>query len=282
MLASTSSPDPGSRLRTERERLRLSSRDVEQLSYEIAMARQDMRYWVSRSWVTDIENGKYKPSVLKLRALSLIYQCDYDEFLVLFGIPIGAAAREPREHEELLLPRTHLLDSKESSEKTIIAPTELRPNVDLDKTNLVARMFAEWSEIPVRLLEQMDLRNCLYGYIGKKDYTMFPIIRPASFVQIDQHQKKVGPVDWHHEHDRPIYFFELRDRYVCSWCELHGSQLILVPSPQSGLPARPLRYPGDAEILGRITGLTMRIAETVDPQQKASAGLRAKLLRPGG
>ena len=273
MLAPTSSPDAGRRLRAERERLRLSSRDVERLSYEIAVARHDMRYYLSHSWVTDIENGKYTPSVLKLRTLSLIYRCDYDEFLVLFRIPIGEAARDP---EELLLPRTHLLDSKERSDKTIIAPTELRADVQLTKTNLVARMFSDWEEIPVRLLEQMDLRNSLYGYIGKEDYTMFPIIRPASFVQIDRRQTKITATDWHSDHDRPIYFFELRDRYVCSWCELDGSRLILIPSPQSRLPARHLRYPGVADILGRVTGVTMRIAETAGAQTKSSfAGHRS-------
>lgn len=269
MLAPTSSPDAGSRLRAERERLRLSSRDVESLSYEIALARSDMRYYVSHSWVTDIERGKFRPSVLKLRTLSLIYQCNYDEFLVLFGIPIGEAAREPG---ELLLPHTHLLDSKEPSGKTIIAPIELRTNVELEKTNLVARMFADWQEIPVRLLEQMDLRNSLYGYIGKEDYTMFPIIRPASFVQIDRRQTKITTCDWHSDHDRPIYFFELRDRYVCSWCELNGNQLILIPSPQSRLSARHIRYPGDAEILGRVTGVTMRIAEMAGGRQRNPVG----------
>jgi transcriptional regulator with XRE-family HTH domain len=257
MLAPTSSPDAGSRLRAERERLRLSSRDVERLSYEIALARSDMRYYVSHSWVTDIERGKFRPSVLKLRTLSLIYHCNYDEFLVLFGIPIGEAARGG----ELLLPHTHLLDSREPSGKTIIAPIELRANVELGKTNLVARMFADWGEIPIRFLEQMDLRHSLYGYIGKEDYTMFPIIRPASFVQIDRRQAKITTGSWHGDHDRPIYFFELRDKYVCSWCELDGSQLILVPSPQSRLPARHVRYPGEAEILGRVTGVTMHIAE---------------------
>ena len=60
MLAPTSSPNAGSRLRAEREALRLSSRDVERLSYEIAVARRDMRYYLSHSWVTDIENGKYQ------------------------------------------------------------------------------------------------------------------------------------------------------------------------------------------------------------------------------
>jgi hypothetical protein len=226
-----------------------------------------MRYYLSHSWVTDIEQGKYTPSVLKLRTLSLIYRRDYDEFLVLFGIPIGEVAKDSG---ELLLPRTHLLDPKELSEKTIIAPTELRANVGLEKTNLVARMFSDWEEIPVRLLERMDLRNSLYAYIGKEDYTMFPIIRPASFVQIDRRQSKIISTNWHSEYDRPIYFVELRDRYVCSWCELDGGQLILIPSPQSRLPARRVRFPGDADVIGRVTGLTMRIAEMLPAPSKGS------------
>lgn len=124
-----------------------------------------MRYYISHSWVTDIERGKFRPSVLMLRTLSLIYHCNYDEFLVLFAIPIGEAAREPT---ELLLPHTHLLGSQEPSGKAIVAPIELRTNVELEKTNLVARMFADWGEIPVRLFEQMDLQNSLYGYISKE------------------------------------------------------------------------------------------------------------------
>jgi hypothetical protein len=113
-------------------------------------------------------------------------------------------------------------------------------------------MLSDWQEIPIRLFEQMDLRNSLYGCIGKEDYTMFPIIRPASFVQIDRRQTKITAANRHSDHDRPIYLFELRDRYVCSWCQLAGSQLILIPSPQSRLPARHIRYPGEADILGAL------------------------------
>lgn len=271
MLAPTSSPEAGSWLRAARERLRLSTRDVERLSYEIAQKRSDKQYYVSHSWLADIENGKFRPSILKLHTLSVIYQGNYDEYLALFGFPFGDAGRLAR---ELLLPHTHLLDSKEPSEKTIIAPIELRANVHLEQTNLVARMFADWGEIPVRLLEQMDMRSSLYGYIGKEDYTMFPIIRPASFVQIDSRQTKITTANWHSDHDRPIYFFELRDKYVCSWCELDGSQLILIPSPQSRLPARHVRYPGDADILGRVTGVTMRIVETTTTQPRESQARR--------
>jgi transcriptional regulator with XRE-family HTH domain len=266
MLTPTSSPEAGSWLRAERERLRLSSRDVERLSYELALQRSNKQYYVSRSWVTDIERGKFRPSVLKLHTLSVIYHGNYDEYLALYGFPIAEAGKPSG---EILLPNTHLLETTGPSEKTIIAPTGLRERLELGKTNLVARMFSDWEEIPVPFLERMDLRNALYGYIGKEDYTMFPIIRPASLVQIDSRQSKITPANWHSEHDRPIYFFELRDRYVCSWCELDGSQLILIPSPQSHLPARHIRYPGDADILGRVTGVTMLLAEmTVPPQSR--------------
>jgi hypothetical protein len=107
------------------------------------------------------------------------------------------------------------------------------------------------------------------GYIGMQDHTLDPIIRPGSFVQIDSRQRTVPPVNWHDEHDRPVFFFELRDRYVCSWCELHGSQLILVPTPQSRGQARHVRYPDDATIVGRVTAVAMRIAEGRDNSAKA-------------
>jgi len=56
--------------------------------------------------------------------------------------------------------------------------------------------------------------------------------------------------------------------YVCSWCELHGSQLFLLPTAQSGARTRQVRYPGDADILGRVTAVTMRIADMRDDTQK--------------
>jgi hypothetical protein len=31
------------------------------------------------------------------------------------------------------------------------------------------------------------------------------------------------------DHDRPIFFIERGDRYVCCWCEMHDGRLILIP-----------------------------------------------------
>jgi hypothetical protein len=260
MLESPPSPEAGKLLREERRRARLSTRAVQKLSQQIAQEKDNNQdYYISHGWLTDVENGKFTPSIYKLYSLSLIYKCNYLKVLGFFGINILDAAKEQR---LVSLPHTHLIGSNlELPGQTIMLPIELRRNVELARTNLVSRMFETWGEIPVALLQQLDLRNCLCGYIGLEDYTLFPMIRPGSFVEIDEHQNKVKPGNWQNEFDRPIYFVELRGGYACSWCELDGNQLILVPSPQSRGQIRHLRYPTEADIVGRVTAVTMRIAE---------------------
>jgi hypothetical protein len=51
----------------------------------------------------------------------------------------------------------------------------------------------------------------------------------------------------------------LRDGYVCSWCEVDRGQLLVVPHPYARLQVRRFDYPAQAEIVGRVTGVTMRI-----------------------
>jgi hypothetical protein len=101
----------------------------------------------------------------------------------------------------------------------------------------------------------------MYGYIGLNDYTMYPLIRPGSFVQIDGNQRKIKHGTWRTEFERPIYFVELREEYVCSWCEIKEGHLISIPYPNSPVEIRRFPYPREAEIVGRVTGVAMRIAE---------------------
>jgi hypothetical protein len=90
------------------------------------------------------------------------------------------------------------------AQSTLVAPLELREKVDFGSTNLVSRMFESWGEVPVALLQHVDWRNSLYGYIGIEDRTLYPMLRPGSFVQIDSQQTKVQPEGWHDEFERPI------------------------------------------------------------------------------
>jgi len=269
MLESTLSPEAGKRLRAERLRARLSTRAVQRLSQQIAQEKDNNQdYYISHGWLTEVENGKFTPSIYKLYSLSLIYKCGYLKIMGFFGINILDAAREQR---LVSLPHTHLIGSNlEPPGQTIMLPLELRQNVELARTNLVSRMFEAWGGIPIALLQQMDLRHCLCGYIGLEDYTLYPLVRPGSFVEIDERQSKVKPGNWQNEFDRPIYFVELRNGYACSWCELDRNQLILVPCPQSRGQIRQLRYPAEADIVGRVTAITMRIAEVEGSRAKNS------------
>lgn len=264
MLELTPSPEAGRKLRAERLRIRLSTRAVEALSLRIAQEKNNRDYYISHGWLTDLENGRFTPSIYKLYSLSLIYKCSYLEVVGFFGINILEVARE---QSLVRLPHTHLIGSGlEVPGQTIALPVELRKNVQLERTNLVSRMFETWGEIPVDLLQQMDLRNNLCGYIGLEDFTLYPLIRPGSFVEIDARQNRVKTGNWRNEFDRPIYFVELRNGYACSWCQLDGNQLILVPCPQSRGQIRQLRYPTEGDIVGRVTAVTMWIARPEEGQ----------------
>jgi transcriptional regulator with XRE-family HTH domain len=260
MLAPPFSFEAGRRLRARRERLHLSIRRVAKISQQIAEEKNDPAFFVPHNWISDLENGKSKPRLAKFHSLSLIYDCDINEILALFGLNIADLGKE-RGH--VTLPHTHLSGLPLTpSESLVVAAPQLPAKPPLEKTNLVHRMFQGLGEMPFFLLQQAGRQQVLYGYVGTDDYTLDPLIRPGAFVQIDPQQNKVTKGVWPSEHERPVYFVELRDnRYACSWCELEGNYLLLVPSPKSPVPIRHLRYPQDAEIVGRVIGFAHRIAQ---------------------
>ncbi len=221
MLALSSSSEAGNRLRAKRERRHLSIRDVERFSQRIVEEKKNPAYYVPHNWVSDLENGKSKPRLEKFHSLSLIYKCDINEILALFGLNIGDLDKE---QGLIALPYTHL-SGRAISRAEPMVPTSLK--------------------LQDKVLLEHD-----------------PLIRPGAFVQIDPHQNKVTKGIWPSEYDRPVYFVELRDnRYACGWCDYEGSRLLVVPSPKSPVAIRSFRYPQDAEIVGRVTGFAMLIAE---------------------
>ena len=259
MLASRPSPEAGQRLKAARLRARLSIREVERLSHEIASAESNPDCCISHSWLVQVENGDYVPGTFKLYTLSRIYKLRPEEVLGFFGLGLRVADEGPM---SLTLPHTHLVGPvQQKPGQTLLAPMGLRGSEKLNETNLLSRMFETWGEIPLGLLQQVDLRNSILGYIGRKDYTMYPLLRPGTVVQVDSRQRAIRASGWPNEYERPIYFVELRDSCVCSWCDLDGSQLYLIPGPLSGQQLRRVRYPLDAEIVGRVTGILMSLVD---------------------
>ena len=258
MPAVRPSPEAGKLLKAERLRVRLSTREVERLSRKIAEERKSQDYYISHAWLTDAENGSYAPSIYKLHSLSVIYGRRYHEILGFFGVPIGDIMHE---QTRLALPHTHLIGrAQDSLAPQLATPVNIKEGMDLGKTNLLSRMLDQQSGMPASLFAAKDREASVYGYIGTEDFTLDPLIRPGSLVEIDSTQTRIQRSGWHTEYDRPIYFVELRDSYACSWCESGAGKLLLIPYPKSRNQVREVRYPGDSEIVGRVTAVLMRIA----------------------
>lgn len=259
MVARRPSPSVAEKLKELRVRLGLTTRDVEAKSQQIADDRHNREYYLSHAWVTDIENGQFKPSIFKIYSLSAIYHVGYKEVLSCFGLPISELGRY---RASIGVPRTHLLGAETDLEtEKVSLPVQFKPGFQLEKTNLLAQVVEKWDQIPVGFLQHLDLHKSVYGYIGLEDYTLYPLIRPGSLVQIDASQRKISTEKWKNEFDRPIYFVELRVGYVCSWCQVDSGQLIIIPHPHSLQAVRQFDYPSQAEIVGRVTGVAMRIVE---------------------
>jgi transcriptional regulator with XRE-family HTH domain len=257
----------GEHLRELRTRLGITTREVEEYSRVIAEEHGNEEFYISNAWLTQLENKISIPSIYKLFSLSVVYRTRFVDLLAIFGVDLSAAARY---QTALPLQSTHLAQLEVlEPERRIRFPVRFDRGFNLDGTSLVSRMVEIWGEVPVALIQRLDIRHCQYGYIGLDDYTMYPLLRPGSFVQIDPTAARVPVSDWRTEFDRPIYFVEMRDGYACSWCEMRGAQLTLIPHPLSACMTRQFAYPDEAEIVGQVTAVAMRLVANVEGSSDA-------------
>lgn len=260
---------PGEYLKQMRHRLGITTREVEELSRKVAVELSNDEFYISNAWLTQLENKSSVPSIFKLFTVSVLYRMNFTELLAIFGVILGDAARL---QSSLPLDNTHLASIQTSDgEKSVTFPIRFDRGFSIEKTSLISRMVEMWGEVPISFIQSLDLRHCQYGFIGKDDYSMYPLLRPGSFVQIDSQINRVNTAEWRTEFDRPIYFVELRNSYACSWAELRGSQLTLIPHPLSGSPIRQLVYPDEAEVLGQVTAVAMRLVTA--PEERAGGEL---------
>lgn len=243
---------PNQQLKELRSRLGISTREVADLSQKIAETEGNPEFHISHAWLTQVENSVSIPGIHKLYALSAIYRIKITDLFLLFGIDLGKL------HQHQLvspLNRTHLttLDAVDP-DQAVQFPVRFDPSFDVRHTNLLSRMVECWGQVPIALIQGLDVRHSLYGYIGLEDYTLYPILRPGSFVQIDPTERKILRNGWTSEFERPMYFVELRDGYCCAWCELNQEELLLLPHPLSPCKIQRVVHGVDAEILGRVSG----------------------------
>lgn len=235
-------------LRELRNSLNVTVREVELKSRRIAEAKGDKRYYISNARLTQLErNSLSEPSLWKLFSLSAIYQVRITELMRLYDVE----AEESEKYQAIAAPNvtrllTHVPDSYRTSE--LLRRLVKHP----DKTTLLPRVVNEND----KQQQDTDRQFTCYGYIGLQDFTMYPLIRPGSIVEIDTRQKKWKLITWRTEYERPIYFVETRHGYACGWCDLQGSQLLLIPHQSSHVSIRRFTYPNDIEIVGRVKKFT--------------------------
>jgi len=245
----------GESLRKLRESLGFTIRDVEAASAKIAEKHNNSDYSISLSRLSDIETKNVIPSIYRIYSLATIYRRDIREFLQWYGIDLGCVTEDMQLTKP---PRSHLVSATASAVNAQI-PVRLDPAFNPRTTVNLGRMIMQWGPVPMAHLAELANGQYSYGYVGTEDLTMFPLILPGSFVQIDDTQTKIRSGKWPSEYQRPIYFVETREGFAVSWCELHGIHLLLKPHPLSPVETKILRYGKDAEVLGQVVAIAMRL-----------------------
>ncbi len=249
---------PGARLKEVRSKLGITTREFATFSKAIADAEGNEEFLISSGWLTQIENEEDAlPSIYKLFTLASVYGLSYGDVLALYGVD---AKKVKKYHAELPIAKTRLAqyDSAEAPE-SLEVPVRFDAGVNLSQTKLLSHMIESWGRVPLEFIQHFDLRHRLYGFVGLKDYTLYPLIKPGSFVEIDSNVKKPIQGVARSEFDRPIYFVDLRNGYACSWCDLVEDKLVLLAHPLSPVKTRIFAFPKEAEIIGQVTGVAMRI-----------------------
>ncbi|MGH9523727.1 MAG: hypothetical protein ACRD3E_14460, partial [Terriglobales bacterium] len=140
----------------------------------------------------------------------------------------------------------------------------------LSRTSDLGRMVEKWGALPFAYLHRFAQDRFTYAYIGESDLTMYPLLLPGSFVQLDETRNTVVEGGWASEYERPIYFIETRDGYACSWCSRNEDDLIIQPHPLSPVRPRVLKLVHEAEVIGQVVGVAMRLAARFAPGKQAA------------
>jgi hypothetical protein len=128
-------------------------------------------------WLTRLEDINAIPSIHKLLSLGAIYRVRIAELLPIFGI---YPALLQRYEMETAPDRTQLVQFEEVEPESRVAFLCVSIlGFRVEETNLLSGVIQVWGEVPVTLLQNLDIQRGLYGFIGLNDYTIYPLLRPG-------------------------------------------------------------------------------------------------------
>jgi transcriptional regulator with XRE-family HTH domain len=242
----------GRRLRALRERLGLTVRQVQERSEKLAEKYKQPNYFIDKARLSDIEVKAILPNIYKIFALASIYHRSVPELLGFYGIETENLTSDIAESP---LPQTHLGGRLRAA---VRIPTKIESGFTIPETTDFGRLISSWGTVPLAFLAKYEHSDALFGYIGTEDWTMYPLIPPGSFVEVNVSMRRVAAGPWTSEHHRPIYFVETREKMLCGWCEIDGNTLLVVPHPLSPERVRSFRKDVDAEIVGTVVAVATR------------------------
>jgi transcriptional regulator with XRE-family HTH domain len=251
---------PGQKLRRARERLKLKYRDVVESSQRLAEAQNNTEFSIGLSRLADIENKGTVPSIFRLYSLCAIYKLNFTSVLRWYGVNLD---RLPVDAFEFARQNTVVFDVDIPDRFPLDLPVALASTFDIRKTSYLGEQIATWGKVPAGLLTSVANRRTRYGLIGTEDWSMAPLIPPGSFLQIDPRSRHLAEGGWVSEYERPVYFLEHRDGYLCAWCSLHGNSLGVQFHPSSGEPPQTYAFPGQIEVVGQVVGVAMRLDQAM-------------------
>jgi transcriptional regulator with XRE-family HTH domain len=240
--------EAGQRLRRVRERLHLTLRDVVDASSRIAARHGNDEFSVVLSGMSNIEKG-IVPSVYKLYSLCAIYRLEINEVLGWYGVSPATLVGDA---DVIQHANTHVIGFQPEGGE-IQSPVALDPGLDLSRTVFLSRLFQRWGKLPLMLLNNLDLKNFRYGYIGSEDWSMHPLLPAGSLVVIDDSKRKIVSSGWTSEYDRPIYFLEHTNGYACGWCSVQEGQIIVQYHPASGYQPEIYAAETEIQVIGQVT-----------------------------
>jgi transcriptional regulator with XRE-family HTH domain len=243
---------PGEKLKRFRERLSLTFREVEEASQQIARRRGSDEFSIALSRLADIENKGTVPSIYRIYSLCAIYRLDFEEVLQWYGVPVELLAAESL---QVPLPATHPVQMAGDSRGAIALPADLA--IDLNETTFLSHIARRWGKKSLRFLNGIEPRKFRYGFIGLEDWSMHPFLPPGTFVAIDESRRKIVDEGWSSEFERPIYFLERREGFLCGWCTLTAGKLVVQPHPSSDQKAAIFEFPREIDVIGQVVGVAM-------------------------
>src|SRR5271169_4667520 len=177
-------------------------KDVEMASDQIARRFESEEFAIPPSRLSDIETKGIIPSIFRLYSFAAIYRREYRELLSFYGLELDDISADMGFGR----PQKSHLSEALNDVKKVRMPTRLDPGFSFQKTTDLRRAIEQWGTVPMAHLAMFADDRYTYGYVGSEDFTMYPILPPGSFVQVDEAKNKIAEGGWRSEFERPIYF----------------------------------------------------------------------------